>query len=756
MFSHLVLILVFSFFALLPASPTQAATLPTGFVETLFASTLSNPTAMEFAPDGRLFVAQQGGALRVIENGNLLSTPFVTLSVNSTGERGLLGVAFDPNFASNHFVYVYYTTSSAPIHNRVSRFTANGNVAVAGSEVVIMELENLTSATNHNGGAIHFGPDGKLYVAVGENANGANAQDLANRLGKILRINSDGSNPSDNPFVGVPGTNSAIWAYGLRNPFTFAFQPGTGRMFINDVGAGSWEEINDGIAGANYGWPATEGETSNPGFVSPLFAYPHGSGNTSGCAIAGGAFYNPLVTQFPVDYVGDYFFADLCNDWIRRYDVATDSAIGFATSATDGLVDLKVGSDGSLYYLARGGGSSTGVVYRVQFAPPNLSGIGIYNPPDGRWFLRDTPSSGSPNWMLQYGGFGTPVVGDWNGDSADTIGIYNPANGFWYLRDSNSNGSVSYPPFAYGGFGVPVVGDWNGDGVDTVGIYNPANGFWYLRNSNSSGSVSYPPFAYGGFGVPVVGDWNGDGVDTVGIYNPASGLWYLRNSNSSGSVSYPPFAYGGFGVPVVGDWNGDGADTIGIYNPANGLWYLRNSINSGSPNYLFQYGGFGIPVVGLWSGSSASAIGLMTPFTGDWEVISAQLRARSAPSATQTVTATFIPTSTPGIMTSTTASPIPTLTPSATISITMTFTATGTIAPSLTPTSAPTATATQTNTSVPPTATPVPPTDTVVPTATFTETPVPPTATPVPPTDTVVPTATFTETPIPAEVTPAV
>ena len=123
-----------------------------------------------------------------------------------------------------------------PVHNRVSRFTANGDVAVAGSEVPILELDNLSGATNHNGGAIHFGPDGKLYIAVGENANGANSQTLSNPLGKVLRINSDGTIPSDNPFFNTTGARKEIWALGLRNPFTFAFQPGTGRLFINDVG----------------------------------------------------------------------------------------------------------------------------------------------------------------------------------------------------------------------------------------------------------------------------------------------------------------------------------------------------------------------------------------------------------------------------------------------------------------------------------------------------------------------------------------
>ena len=359
--------------ALLAASLVSAATLPTGFTETQI-SGLSSPTAFEIAPDGRIFVCQQTGQLRVIKNGTLLVTPFLTLNVDPAGERGLLGIAFDPNFQNNRFVYVYYTVPSSPRHNRVSRFTANGDVVVGGSEVIILELENLTGATNHNGGAIHFGPDGKLYIAVGDNANSANAQTLNNRLGKMLRINPDGTIPSDNPFFNTAsGLNRSIWALGLRNPFTFAFQPGTGRMFVNDVGQNTWEEINDGIAGSNYGWPSTEGPTSNPSFRSPLFSYGHGSGPTNGCAIAGGAFYNPSVTQFPASFTGKYFFADLCNGWIRVLNPANNTAEGFATNIAQ-PVDLKVSSDGSLYYLARGASS----VFRVQFqtsgTAPSITG----------------------------------------------------------------------------------------------------------------------------------------------------------------------------------------------------------------------------------------------------------------------------------------------------------------------------------------------------------------------------------------------
>jgi glucose/arabinose dehydrogenase len=354
----------------------KAATLPTGFTESQFGSNVgSSPTAMVFAPDGRLFVCLQTGQLRVIKNGALLPTPFVSLSVDSSGERGLLGVAFDPNFGSNHFVYLYYTTNVAPIHNRISRFTANGDVAVAGSETVLVDLDNLSSATNHNGGAIHFGPDGKLYAGVGENATSSNAQTLANRLGKILRYNSDGTIPTDNPFFNTAtGANRGIWALGLRNPFTFGFQPGTGRMFINDVGQNTWEEINDGIAGSNYGWPTCEGACSpaNANFRDPLFQYGHGTSGTTGCAIVGGAFYNPPLNQFPASYLGKYFFGDLCSGWIRLFDPSTGMASGFATGIST-LVDLQIGPDGCLYYLAQGNGGQVFRVAAIPSQPLNVS-----------------------------------------------------------------------------------------------------------------------------------------------------------------------------------------------------------------------------------------------------------------------------------------------------------------------------------------------------------------------------------------------
>jgi len=357
----------------------RAATVPAGFTDTMVASNLTSATAMAIAPDGRIFVCLQGGTLRVVKNGALLPTPFLSVTVDASGERGLLGVAFDPNFASNNFVYVYYTATTPAIHNRVSRFTANGDVAVAGSETVLLDLDNLSGATNHNGGAMHFGLDGKLYIAVGENANPANAQTLANLHGKMLRLNPDGAIPTDNPFFNTAtGKNRAIWALGLRNPYTFAIQPGTGRMFINDVGQNAFEEVNDGIAGSNYGWPTCEGQTCGSAapanYRAPLFIYGHSGAAPTGCAITGGAFYNPVTQQFPNDYAGKYFFADFCTSFIRTLDPASPAAsTGFATGASF-PVDLQVSDDGSLYYLQRGG--NNGELRRIQYpagqTPPSI------------------------------------------------------------------------------------------------------------------------------------------------------------------------------------------------------------------------------------------------------------------------------------------------------------------------------------------------------------------------------------------------
>ena len=416
------------------ATAVYAANLPAGFEETQV-SGLTRPTAMAIAPDGRIFICEQGGTLRVFKNGALVAGSAISLTVNSSGERGLLGVAFDPNFAANNYIYLYYTTSTTPIHNRASRFTVNGDTINAASETVILDLNNLSSATNHNGGAMHFGPDGKLYIAVGENATSSNAQSAANLLGKMLRLNSDGTIPADNPFFNNPsytGINRAIWTMGLRNPYTFNFQPGTGRMFINDVGLSAWEEVNDGIAGSNYGWPTCEGNCGNPSFRNPLHQYSHAAGE---CAITGGVFYNPANPNFPAQYNGKYFIADFCAGWMKYIDPASPTNPNNFITGIGFPIDLQVTDDGSLYYIQRssyGGGTGTGIISRIRYTA-NQSPTVVTQP------ASQTVSAGqNATFSVNAGGTG-PLSYQWQRNNANITGATSNTYSFGPVTAADNN-----------------------------------------------------------------------------------------------------------------------------------------------------------------------------------------------------------------------------------------------------------------------------------------------------------------------------
>jgi len=342
---------------------------PSGFTrDEAWVTGLTASTAFAQAPDGRIFVTQQGGSIRVIKNGALLPAPFATMAVDSTGERGVLGIALHPDFASNGYVYVYSTRTDGGSHNRISRLTAAGDVAAAGSEIALVDLPNLSSQILHNGGGMHFGADGKLYVGVGDNGNSLQAADPTSPFGKLLRFNDDGTIPTDNPFYAMQsGLARAVWAVGLRNPFTFAVQPGTGRIYINDVGQDAWEEIDIGVAGADYGWPYAEGPNDIApgvaGLTAPLFTYPHtdpdplGSGRGGfivGHAIVGGTFY-PQNGPFPDGYRDQYYFSDFIGQFIARLDAANGNAVYTFARLSAQPVDLLAGIDGALYVLTRAG-----------------------------------------------------------------------------------------------------------------------------------------------------------------------------------------------------------------------------------------------------------------------------------------------------------------------------------------------------------------------------------------------------------------
>jgi glucose/arabinose dehydrogenase len=362
---------VFALAAVFVTHPREAfaTNLPAGFSEVVVTNALEAPTGFAFAPDGRIFVCEQlAGRVRVITSaGTLLPGAFVTISVNSFFERGLLGIALDPDFATNNFVYVYYTTGTGSLNapptpkNRVSRFTANGNVAVPGSELILLDLI-ASDAGNHNAGCIKFGPDGKLYISTGDGGQtSANSQNRANLSGKILRINKDGSIPSDNPYFGnTQGFRQEIWCYGLRNPWRFNFQPHTDALFVGDVGQNTWEEVNIGTPGGNFGWPTAEGNSTNPAFTNPIHVYNH---NGTGASITGGDFYEG--STFPAEYHDSYFYGDYVDGFIRRLTLDSNNVViadePFAT-AVAGSVDIQYHNN-DLYYTAVNDGALVRIVY---------------------------------------------------------------------------------------------------------------------------------------------------------------------------------------------------------------------------------------------------------------------------------------------------------------------------------------------------------------------------------------------------------
>lgn len=450
--------------AVSPAGAESAALLavPPNFVSELVVN-VGSPTGLAFTPDGRMLVTRQTGELRVVQNDTLLAAPALTLTsrICSNFERGLLGVAVDPAFATNGYIYLYYTYNkfntcpqgqptnpSNPV-NRVSRFTMIGNTAFLTSELVL--IDNILSPNgNHNGGDVQIGKDGYLYVSVGDGgadyagggSGGSNdaARDKHVSIGKILRITRDGQIPPDNPFQGAntarcntTGIITATWmcqetfAWGLRNPYRIAFDPNTPptltRFFINDVGQNAWEEIDLAQAGVDYGWNCREGahtnNTSGPcnptpaGMVDPIYEYNHGTGCFS---ITGGAFVPDNV--WPVTYTRLYLFADYGCGTVQMLSTTNGTNYtnlgNFATSAdTNGsVVAMTFGpysNTQALYYTSYGGTDS---VRRIRYT-------GALNQPPSA-VLSATPVSGNAPLTVTFSAVGSsdpnndPLTFDWN------------------------------------------------------------------------------------------------------------------------------------------------------------------------------------------------------------------------------------------------------------------------------------------------------------------------------------------------------
>ncbi|MBL8760716.1 MAG: PQQ-dependent sugar dehydrogenase [Phycisphaerae bacterium] len=354
---------------------TARADLPPGFQRETVASGFHFPLAIAFMPDGRPLVAEKCGRVLAV-NGSVLQTVIQLPDVNCSVELGLLGMAVraDQRHNVNH-LYLCYVDSA--LHLRVSRFEMNGVSAVLASEEVLWYNPQTSPGSSHHGGCIMFGPDGMLYVGVGEEFESVWSQDLSVARGKVLRIAPDGSIPADNPFVGVPGVEERVWAYGFRNPFRFNFDPLDGALYVSDVGSIYWEEVSRIEKGANAGWPMMEGPhcfgQDCSGLVAPIWSYAHGdpllSPNHDAAIIAGPVYRG---TQFPAAYLGSLFVTDFPNGWVRRLVLENGAVVGdhefLPIGEASTVADLKVGPDGCLYYVRiYTGPSGKPALYRVRY-----------------------------------------------------------------------------------------------------------------------------------------------------------------------------------------------------------------------------------------------------------------------------------------------------------------------------------------------------------------------------------------------------
>ncbi|MEX1255641.1 MAG: PQQ-dependent sugar dehydrogenase [Dehalococcoidia bacterium] len=418
-------------------SPTQTATPPPptatpppitadsvrGFAGGPVIAGLPQPMDFTFADDGRIFVASKEGAVRIVSAGALLPEPFIRLPVSTLGDRGLTAIALDPEFEENGYVYLYYTYENdsakptAAKTGRLIRVTSDGDKAAPGSEVVLLgsivgdalhpSCHDFPEGADcipmdgfaHFGGGLRFGLDGTLFVSTGDashftpDPDGLRlpVQDLDSLAGKILRINTDGTAPGDNPFFdGDSSANRAkVWAYGLRNPYRFGIRPGSGMPFIGDVGSDYWDEIDAGPAGSNFGWPCYEGAERHPdqsalpacqdlfargvAVAAPVYAY----AISEGAAIIGGVFYEG--GDYPPEFDGAYFFADWARGTVSvlRVDGNNELVPGSVLVVLDDggqPIDFELGPSGDVYYLALDLEAGTGEIRRLTHTPGTQAG----------------------------------------------------------------------------------------------------------------------------------------------------------------------------------------------------------------------------------------------------------------------------------------------------------------------------------------------------------------------------------------------
>jgi glucose/arabinose dehydrogenase len=602
------------------------------------ASGLAFPTSVINANDDRLFLTIRDGRIVIYANGAVLPAPFLDIRslVDTAGEGGLLSAAFHPRFAQNGFFFVNYT-DKASFDTIIARYqvsAGNPNQADPASARVLLRIDQ--PFTNHNGGQIQFGPDGYLYIGMGDGGAANDPDCRAQRddtlLGKMLRIDVDQNVnsapfygiPADNPFRGSGGLPDEVWASGFRNPWRFSFDRSTGDLYVGDVGQGQREEISrqpaNSNGGENYGWKVMEGTlcfstSSCPGstppcnssaLTMPILEYQNAGAN---CSVIGGYVYRG--TGVP-QLAGHYVFGDLCSGqiWAARQNGAGTWQVWTAAEVGQNLIAFGEDRRGELYVAT----SST--LYRFETTagpeePEGADGVGLFNPANMSFLIKTSLAPGPADISFTFGkrrkGW-LPVAGDWNGDGKDTLGLWDPRGLSFHLKNSLSGGADDSRPFIrkVKATWLPLAGDWNGDGRDGIGFYDPATGTFRFKQDPTTGrlmglTVRIVEWQRGM--IPLAGDWDGDGRDSVGLFDPDTNTFRLLNGLASGSATVVyDFGDGATLLPLVGDWDGDGIDTPGFYNVGSGEFSLTGKTGTVTET-VFQLGEPGraaVPLAGAW------------------------------------------------------------------------------------------------------------------------------------------------------------
>lgn len=592
---------------------------------------LSLPVQVTSARDGtnRLFIVQQRGIIRVLQPGATATTDFISLvgTVSSSGnERGLLGLAFHPQFSTNRRFFVYYTRLSdgALVIAEYQTFAANPNQGDPSTARVIITIPHPTFS-NHNGGTIAFGPDGFLYAGPGDGGSGndpnGNAQNINTLLGKIIRIDINVpvgqvppyNIPPTNPYAGATPGADEIYATGMRNPYRFSFdRGGANQLWAGDVGQDAIEEVDIITLGGNYGWRVYEGtqctniEPSNcipANYIMPIYQYANAGAR---CSITGGVVYRGPLNTFPQ---GTYVYADYCTGEIfinaANSTALLDTPRAISSFGEDEAGELFItGLGGTLEKIVRARASA-------DFDGDFRTDVSVFRPSTGVWYSYN--SSNGTVRIQQFGAAGdVPATEDYDGDNISDVGVYRPTENTWYYYRS-SDATVAVIPFGSAG-DIPAQGDFDGDAKADVAIFRPSTGTWWIRRTTNPNNFQAIQFGSNG-DIPVAGDYDGDGRYDVAVYRPSDGIWYRLNS-SNGAFSAVRFGLAD-DIPAPGDFDGDGKLDNVVFRPSTGIWYSLLSANGGFSAVNFGLNG-DVPATGDYDGDGRDDVALFRPSTGVW------------------------------------------------------------------------------------------------------------------------------------------